>query len=209
MSFQLGAEWYSEGLLTSRFLPMYQGDELAESHTRADGIIGNISLGKTGKSDVFLIKPFKQFIVLEAKLFSKLSRGTTRMPGYNQAARNIACMANVVAQSSCSIKDFKSLGYYVLAPEAQIKAEPSFTEFMQKELIYQNVLSRVESYKKRSDYLEKQKWFEEHFKPLISKIDLLLISWEELIEKIKKYDNRTGQELSQFYSQCLDFNYSK
>ncbi|MEW5920984.1 MAG: hypothetical protein AB1796_08595 [Bacillota bacterium] len=163
-------------------------------------------MGKTGRGDVFLVEPFVQFIVLEAKLFSKFSGGTTRAPGFNQAARNIACMANVAARSSCSIKDFKSLGFYLLAPEAQIKGEPSFTEFMQKESVYQNVLSRVESYKERSDYPEKRKWFEDYFEPLFSKIDLLLISWEELIENIKRYDNRTGQELRRFYFRCLDFN---
>ena len=40
LTFCSGAEWYSEGLLTTPFLPVYQGDKLAESYTHADGIIG-------------------------------------------------------------------------------------------------------------------------------------------------------------------------
>jgi len=102
-SFCNGADWYSEGLLRSPFLPVYRGDELAESYTHADGIIGNIAVGGVGQSDIRLIDPYEQFIVLEAKLYSRLSGGTTRAPGYNQAARNIACMAEVVKRSGCSI----------------------------------------------------------------------------------------------------------
>ena len=98
-----GAKWYSEGLLPSPFLPVYWGDELAESYTHADGVIGNIAVGKAGRGDIFLIEPFEQFIVLEAKLFSKLAGGILKMPGYNQAARNITCMAEVVKRSGCSI----------------------------------------------------------------------------------------------------------
>jgi len=42
LTFCSGAEWYSERLLTTPFLPVYQGDKLAESYTHADGIIGSI-----------------------------------------------------------------------------------------------------------------------------------------------------------------------
>ena len=48
--------------------------------------------------------------------------------------------------------------------------------------------------------------FEDYFKPLLSKIDLQLITWEELIDDIGKHDNKPAQELSKFYSRCLEFN---
>jgi len=35
-SFQPGADWYSEDLLDSKYLPAYRGDELAESYIHAD-----------------------------------------------------------------------------------------------------------------------------------------------------------------------------
>lgn len=208
LAFQPGADWYSEGLLSSQFFPQYRGDELAETYTHADGIIGNIGVGKEGKADVFLVEPFKQFAVLEAKLCSKLSGDTTRIPGYNQVARTVACMASVISNSRCPVEEFDLLGFYVLAPENEIEKEPTFYAYMGKESVYDTVLSRVELYKDRSNYLEKRKWFEEYFEPLLMKIELLLISWEEVIFDIKQYDSEMEQELGKFYVRCLAFNKS-
>ena len=36
LSFLPGADWYSEDLLDSKYLPAYRGDELAESYIHAD-----------------------------------------------------------------------------------------------------------------------------------------------------------------------------
>ena len=102
MSFYDGADWYSEGLLSYKFLPAYQGDELAESYT-----------------------------------------------------------------------------------------------------------SRVETYKERPDYPDKQKWFEDCFIPLLAKIKLLLISWEEIIDSINRHDGKAGEELRRFYDLCLQYNSAK
>ena len=120
LSFLPGSEWYSEGMLSSTFLPAFKGDKLAESYTHADGVIGSISVGEAGREDVSLVKPYEQFIVLEAKLFSPLSKGTKNAPNYDQAARIVACMANLLSLSSCSIHDLNSSGFYVLSPENQV-----------------------------------------------------------------------------------------
>jgi hypothetical protein len=49
-------------------------------------------------------------------LLSDLSKGTTNARGYNQAARNVACMAEAVARSGRRIEAFDQLGFYVIAP---------------------------------------------------------------------------------------------
>ena len=156
LTFWSGANWYSEGLLTTPFLPVCQGDKLAESYTRADGIIGNIAVDGVGRTDIRLIDPCEQFVVLEAKLFSRLSGSTTRVPGYNQVARNIACMASVAERSGCSVERFQSLCFHVLAPRDQIEKEASFKKYVQKDAVRQVVRQRVESYKGRPDYDEKK-----------------------------------------------------
>jgi hypothetical protein len=205
-SFKTGAGWFSEGLLSSPFLAARRGDPLAESYTHADGVIGNIAVGGAGKGDICLIEPFEQFVVLEAKLFSKLAGGTTRVAGYNQAARNVACMAKVIELSGASIDSFNSLGFYVITPQSQLDKEPSFNEFIQKESLYQKVLARVESYKARSDYAEKRDWLEIFFIPVLSKLNVEAISWEMIIEYIGRHDQVMGDKLVSFYSRCLDFN---
>ena len=205
-SFKTGAGWFSEGLLRSPFPAARRGDPLAESYTHADGVIGNIAVGGAGKVDISLVEPFDQFVVLEAKLFSELAGGTTRAAGYNQAARNVACMAKIIEFSEASIDNFKSLGFYVIAPQPQLDKEPSFNEFIQKESIYQKVLARVESYKARSDYAEKRDWLETFFIPLLSKLKVEAFSWEMIIESIGRNDQAMGEKLVIFYSRCLDFN---
>ena len=209
LSFRLGAVWYSEGLLSSPFLPVYRGDKLAESFTHADGIIGNIDTGRKGKADIQLVDPYEGFVVIEAKLFSKLADGTTRVSGYNQAARNIACIANVIAESNAPIDLFKKLGFYVLAPEKQINDEPTYNSFMERETIYQTVLARVKSYRERTDYVDKRRWFKHHFEPLLSKIDLKVISWEKIINSICDQDSEYGNKLWKFHELCLKFNTAK
>jgi hypothetical protein len=45
-------------------------------------------------------------VVVEAKMASGLSAGTTRAPDFNQAARNVACIAQVGARRSGRISPF-------------------------------------------------------------------------------------------------------
>ena len=206
LTFIPGAEWYSEGQLASTFLPVYQGDELAESYTHADGVTGHIAVGKAGRGDIFLIEPFEQFIVLEAKLFDPLAGGIKRAPEFDQVARNVACMAEVVKRSGCSVEGFRSLGFYVLAPECQINSEVTFKKYIQKESVQQKVRQRVEAYRGRSDYEDKRKWFDQYFEPLIDKIDVSLISWEIIIDSISTYDREMGEKLLEFYNSCLKYN---
>ena len=205
-SFKSGADWFSEGLLSTPFLAARRGDPLAESYTHADGVIGNIAVGGAGKGDICLVEPFEQFVVLEAKLFSKLAGGTMRVAGYNQAARNVACMAKVIELSGASIDSFKSLGFYVIAPQSQLDKEQSFNEFIQKKSIYKRVLARVESYRTRADYDEKLVWLETYFMPLLSKLKVEAIYWEMIIEYIGRHDQAMGEKFAIFYSRCLDFN---
>ena len=208
-SFLPQAGWYSEGLLSSKFQSKHQGDPLGESYTRADGVLGHLAVGDKGRGDIFLIEPFRQFIVMEAKLFSRLSGSTTRVPGFNQVARNIACMASVAERSGCSVERFQSLCFHVLAPKDQIEKEASFKKYVQKDAVRQVVRQRVETYKGRPDYDKKKKWFGEHFEPLLSKIKVSLISWEIVIDSIKKHDNEAGEGLARFYDLCLEFNSPK
>ena len=63
LSFEKGARWYSEILLPSQFLPGFQADPLAESHTHADGVIGHFAIGRSGKGDIDLAADAKQFVV--------------------------------------------------------------------------------------------------------------------------------------------------
>jgi hypothetical protein len=96
LAFEDGARWYSEALLGSSFGRQHRADPLAEGVTNADGVIGHFDFRPATKAGLRLRPGAKQFVVVEAKMFSKLSTGTKNARTYNQAARNVACMATAM-----------------------------------------------------------------------------------------------------------------
>ena len=126
--FLTGSRWYSEALLPSQFLARQRGDKLAESWTHADGVIGHFDIGKGADSDLTLSKGATQLVVTEAKMFSKLSSGVTNAKYFNQAARNVACIAEVASRADIEPDSFEDIAFYVVAPKIRIDEGVSFPE---------------------------------------------------------------------------------
>ena len=194
-----GCRWYSEALLPSAFLPESRGDTRAESWTHADGAIGHFDIGKGAKGNLTLHPDAKHFVVLEAKMFSKLSGGVKNAIYFNQAARNVACIAEVLKRSGRPATDFKALGFYVLAPARQIQ-QRVFDEHLAKGSLRVVVERRVKEYGGKRD-----KWFSDWFLPVHERLDIKAISWEDIIAFLTVRDPDADQ-LSAFYGRCLKFN---
>lgn len=195
-----GCRWHSEALLPSAFLPRSRADRLGESWTHADGVIGHFTIGDAAKGDLTLLSNANHFVVLEAKMFSKLSSGVSHARYYDQAARNVACIAEVLRRTNRQPSEFSSLGFYVLAPQVQIE-QGVFSRDLEPISIEEKVRRRVSEYEG-----EKDAWFHESFKPVLDHIQVHAISWEELIEAVQGYDRSVGQRLRDFYDQCLRHN---
>jgi hypothetical protein len=192
------AKWYSEGKLSSTFLARYKGDEFAEGYTNIDGIIGHFIIGDHGKSDIRIDKPAKQFIVLEAKIFSPLSTGITNARYYDQAARTVGCICETLNLSNVDINKMDILSFYVIAPKIQID-KGIFKEQMSRESISEKVKRRVCEY----NTTEKNIWLRDHFESSIERINIECISWEDLISYIDKNDPNFSVNLNHFYRCCL------
>ncbi len=201
--FPTDARWYSEALLPSAFLPRERGDKLAESYTHADGVIGQFTIGAGAKGNLSLESEESNarcFVVVEAKMFSKLSPGVTNASFYNQAARNVACMAYVLSDAKTRPENIGTLGFYVVAPEARIK-EPAFSPYMTREHIEKTVKLRVDGYEG-----ERDEWFKDCFLPALERIDIDTIAWEDIVSEIAGQDATYGAALLEFYRECLRFN---
>jgi hypothetical protein len=209
LSFEKGARWYSEILLPSQFLPRFQTDPQAESYTHADGVIGHFSIGRSGKGDIDLRSDAKQFVVIEAKIFSRLSQGTKNFKNYDQAARTAACIAETLSIRQRQINDIPKLGFYVVAPETQLKFEPTFQTFLQKDSIRIKVQKRIKAYSDPADAETKNRWFETWFLPTLERIDIQCMTWEEIISHINSNDSHNGDALLEFYNKCLALNQPK
>lgn len=150
LSFPENGKWFSEALLPTAFLPRHRKDPLGESWKHADGVIGHFNIGNTGKGDLSLSKDATHFVVLEAKMFSKLSSGVTHAKYFDQAARNVSCIAETLRRAQVSPSKVSRLAFHVLAPQSQINRSV-FDKNMSKKSIRSKVERRVEEYEGAKD----------------------------------------------------------
>ena len=198
-----GVRWFSEALLGSPFLPRFRGDPLAEGYTHSDGVVGHFEFHPDTKTGLTLTTYATQFVVLEAKMFSHLSKGITNAKYYDQAARSVACIAWTISQSSRVVEDFESLGFYVIAPHEQIAGDV-FSSQMDKSRIRDKVERRVNGYSNEGEkFDELQVWFNDSFVPVLERFDIRCISWESVIDKVD------DASIREFYNRCLRFNARK
>ncbi len=203
--FEPTARWFSEALLYSAFLPRFRGDQLAESLTHADGVVGQFLFGAATKAGLRLGPQCSQFVVCEAKVFSCLSAGTKRAPSFDQAARNVACMAETLRRAGQPISLYKSLGFFVLAPALQIEAGV-FSNQMSKSGIRSRLVQRVQMYDAQSNRIELQNWLDEWALPLVDRMELSCCSWESVIDRVSMTHPEYGASLNGFYHLCLKYN---
>jgi hypothetical protein len=212
LAFSDGATWYSEALLGSQFALRWKADPLGEGFTNADAVIGHFAFDPATAAGLRLREPAKQFVVIEAKMFSNLSVGTRNAPAFNQAARNIACMANAIARSRRPPELFDSLGFFVVAPPRPHRpVNCNLRECIQPESIRRAVGQRIAAYERtgRSEVHALRTWEAEWFIPLLDRLEktrgLAVLSWDDCIDIVSAVDTEAGQELQEFYRRCLSF----
>ncbi len=199
-SFLPGARWYSEALIGSPFLKRFNGDPLYENYTHLDASVGHFDIRPGTKTGLKLRADSTQFVAIEAKMFSTLSKGITNSPDYDQAARIVACIAWAISRSNRAVNDFESLGFYVIAPREQIN-RGIFSSQINGHSIREKVERRIDAY---SDDHEKHSelnvWHDDFFIPALERIDIHCIPWESAVDAIDEPDVR------EFYERCLRFN---
>jgi len=206
LRFLPGSRWFSEAQLPSAFLPRTRPDDKAEGWTHADGVIGQFEIREGSRAEPRFTPNASQFVVTEAKLFSPLSAGTTHARWYDQAARNVACMAFVVSKAFEAADQLSSFGFYVIAPENQINSG-LFEKELDKASIRAKVSRRVEVYRDSSeDYETRAVWLKNWCLPVIDRIEIGALSWESIVTFIGSADQSAGRDISAFYEKCLVFN---
>jgi hypothetical protein len=195
-----GSRWFSEAWLPSAFLPRYRGDRLAESRTHADGVIGHFTIGDPGTAGLTLHPDARQFVVIEGKLFNRLSSGVKNAPFYDQAARTVACMAEALRRAECHPDGVDELAFLVVAPQARLD-DGVFAWDTTLDAIRRKVRRRADGYDG-----ERDAWFRDWFTPTLDRIDVRCLAWEDVIEVVSFHSPEDGQLIDSFYGQCLRFN---
>jgi len=200
LGFQPSSSWFSEGLLPTAFKARFRGDPLSESRTNADGVIGQIKIGEKAKADLELDNKATQFSVVEAKINAPLARGIAKAPSYDQAARNVACMAEVVAQAGIKPSSLNRLDFIVLAPQYKIE-KGKFSREMDPNSIHDKVKKRVDSY----DGVLND-WYIDYFMPVLENINIKSLSWETTLKWFVQHKPEIKDQLVGFYDLCLKYN---
>ena len=198
LAFLPGSRWYSEALLPPRFLPQRRGDDRAELFTHADGVVGNFLISPGERGEARLLSDTKQFVVTEAKLGSPLSGGVKNAPEFDQAARNVACMAHMLDVAHVDINSVERLGFYVIAPERQIDAGV-FGDLVTKASISRKVTMRVAQFQGQWD-----EWLSVTFEPVLERVSLAVLSWESILAALP--DDKDVADIRMFYARCQQFN---
>lgn len=131
---------------------------------------------------------------------SGLSSGTQRAPNFNQAARNVACIAHLVSSVGIDPSAFTSLGFVLAAPAARI-AEGVFAAAIDKTAICAAVARRAEEFDTAA-----VEWCRSCFDPIAVQCSVTVVSWESVLEQITFADPRDGALLNEFYKKCLLYN---
>lgn len=185
--------WYSEGLLSSPFLARTRTDTLAEGYTHADMALGDFAVDSSNRGDISIKGSDGIFGVIEAKMGSKLSAGTKNAPSYNQASRNLACIAfNTLSKNH-------DIFFFVVAPERKIE-EHEIKKQVNLKVMLDQIANRFDSYDQNSSvYPLKQKVLER-----ASACTCSVISYESWLDTLTNHS--VFSSLVEFKDRCYAFN---
>ena len=200
LNFHPGATWFSEALLPSPFRPRHRGDPRSEARTHADGVLGHFAIGSAAKADARLTPDATQLVVTEAKIHSPLSSGTRNAPTYDQASRNVACVAELLTKAHRPPSHIKALAFAVLAPQQHID-EGKIAARLKKPSIEAAVRLRANAFSPELDT-----WLEEWSIPTLEAMRVEALSWEQVIRDMAVLDESASRELAAFYERCLKYN---
>jgi hypothetical protein len=137
-------------------------------------------------------------------MFSDLSAGVSYADYFDQAARTVACMAEVLKRAKRAAPEMSKLGFHVLAPLQKV-SEGSFQKLVNSDSIGPKVEQRVREWvEEHKD--DKAEWLSEWFEPVLERIKLDVLAWEDVVATITQHDAQAGETIKVFYDRCLECN---
>lgn len=180
--------WTSEALISSPFI---NAPYKKEGYTHADIALGDFKIDYCERGEIKLLGDARIFGIIEAKMGSNLCQGTTHVNNYNQASRNLACIAHNTFKTPC--KTF----FAVVAPEKKL-AKHKINKQIELDNLIQQIKNRFSLHPE--EFKEKQS-----MDMVIQKAESTYVncfSFETWIDRIKNpYDFLQG-----FYDKTLKWN---
>lgn len=186
--------WISEGGLEPAFKQ--------EGTTWTDAILGSVKIKNDNKRGIEVDGDDPGITIVEAKIGSELSPGVANSSNYNQAARNIACLSQLIFKSK-NLHD--KCRFLVFAPEKGRVESGFIKEENVDRIIRAQYGNTREGY--RELFSEDVSNNREEFGRIVNSIrgKSSVIFWEEVIMAMKSWENIA--ELRAFYIECLKENH--
>lgn len=178
--------WTSEALISS---PFVSAPKLREGYTHADMALGDFSVRYSDGGNIAVNDDAKIFGIIEAKMRSRLTPGTTHFERYNQASRNVAC----IASNSFKTRDCQTF-FAVVAPEKKLVEHKI-------DFILSNVVDEIRD---RFNVYNPPLENEAVICSAAARCDTWSISYEDWISEFN--DVAIKKELNDFYEECKKWN---
>ena len=197
------ARWYSEARLPSAFAPRFRSDPHGEGFTHADGVVGHFSFRSDTTAGLALAPNATQFVVIEAKMGSRLAGHTSKVAWFDQAARNVAAMAWTIHQAEVPVDQLQSLAFLVMAPRYRLDEETTFAGYTAAPSIGNKIDRRIGLYQEDAGATLRLEGFHETAQMLLDRLDLRTVAWEDMLDRV---DEALQPTLRDFYKACLTHN---
>lgn len=185
--------WYSEGLISSPFLPRSRQDNLAEGYTHTDIALGDFRVDSANRGDITIEGATGVFGVIEAKMGSQLSAGTKNAEEYDQASRNLACIAFNTMSTEHRIF------FGVVAPRKKIE-EYGMDKQVSVSRMVEKIARRFDMYDADSEVHA----LKERVLDRARQCSCFVISYESWIDALANHDAHA--DIEDFKNQCYRFN---
>lgn len=185
--------WYSEGLLSSPFLARSRQDNLAEGYTHADMALGDFRVDSANRGDITIEGASGVFGVIEAKMGSQLSAGTKNAVEYDQASRNLACIAFNTLSTEYRIF------FGVVAPRKKIEENEMDLQVSVSRMV-EKIARRFDMYDVDSEVHA----LKERVLDRAQRCSCFVISYESWIDALANHNAHA--DLEDFKNQCYRFN---
>jgi hypothetical protein len=181
--------WTSEALISS---PFVFAKVRREGYTHADAALGDFDVDYSKRGEIIVAKNASIFGIIEAKMGSNLSQGTTHAKNYNQASRNITCIAhNTRCNSACEIF------FFIAAPQSTIDNHELQEQLNQTTI---QIKHRFGAYPEDDSVRDNM----DTILYIAAKMRKEVISFEEWLGAIQ--DQHAKKDLQDFYCKCLKWN---
>jgi hypothetical protein len=193
------ATWYSEVSPPSCFSINVVGN------TWFDGVVGHCGVRPETKRGLKLLENAKQFIVIEAKMFSPLKRGVKNVKHFSQVSRAVTCMAKTLSVAGRSPKDVAELSYVVFAPNLK---RGSHDQILHKTRIRTEIQDLIDCRDHISDNDREalKQWMVDWCDPMLEQMTLECVSWESIRDRIGTGFEKERAALDSFYRRCRKYN---